>query len=67
MHYLYPDSRRTFRAGISSSGTSLVLNTPPCEWADRPGGRYNVLGNVTGCGTGAGSFECLQNLPFDVS
>ncbi|KAJ7910548.1 Alpha/Beta hydrolase protein [Mycena leptocephala] len=65
MHYLYPDSRRTFRAGISSSGTSLVLNTPPCEWADRPGGTYNILGNVTGCGTGAGSFECLQNLPFD--
>jgi hypothetical protein len=67
MHYLYPDSRKTFRAGISSSGTSLVLNTPPCEWADRPGGTYNILGNVTGCGTDAGSFECLQNLPFDVS
>ncbi|KAJ7906608.1 Alpha/Beta hydrolase protein [Mycena leptocephala] len=65
MHYLYPDSRKTFRAGISSSGTSLVLNTPPCEWADRPGGTYNILGNVTGCGTGAGSFECLQNIPFD--
>ncbi|KAJ6489004.1 alpha/beta-hydrolase [Mycena sanguinolenta] len=67
MHYLYPDSQRTFRAGISSSGTSLVINTPACEWNDRPGGTYNLLGNVTGCGTGAGSFECLQNIPFDVS
>ncbi|KAF7364315.1 Alpha/beta-hydrolase [Mycena sanguinolenta] len=65
MHYLYPDSQRTFRAGISSSGSSLVLNTPACEWNDRPGGTYNQLGNVTGCGTGAGSFECLQNIPFD--
>ncbi|KAJ7510647.1 Carboxylesterase [Mycena galericulata] len=65
MHYLYPDSRRTFRAGISSSGTSLVLNTPACEYADRPGGSYTLLGNVTGCGSGAGSFECLQNMPFD--
>ncbi|KAJ7478209.1 alpha/beta-hydrolase, partial [Mycena latifolia] len=67
MHYLYPDSRSTFRAGISSSGTSLVLNTPACDWHDRPGGAYTLLGNVTGCGTGAGSFECLQNMPFDVS
>ncbi|KAJ7478211.1 Alpha/Beta hydrolase protein [Mycena latifolia] len=65
MHYLYPDSRTPFRAGISSSGTSLVLNTPACEWHDRPGGGYTLLGNVTGCGTGAGSFECLQNMPFD--
>ncbi|KAF8187865.1 Alpha/Beta hydrolase protein [Mycena galopus ATCC 62051] len=65
MHLLYPDSRRTFRAAISSSGTSLVLNTPACQWNDRPGGTYNVLGNITGCGTGAGSFECLQNIPFD--
>ncbi|KAJ7093132.1 Alpha/Beta hydrolase protein [Mycena epipterygia] len=65
MHYLYPDSRRTFRAGISSSGTSLVENTPACEWHDRPGGAYNILGNITGCGTGPGSFECLQNMPFD--
>ncbi|KAJ6496255.1 alpha/beta-hydrolase [Mycena sanguinolenta] len=65
MHYLYPDSQRTFRAGISSSGTSAGLNTPACEWNDRPGGLYNLLGNVTGCGTGAGSFECLQNMPFD--
>ncbi|KAJ7143745.1 Alpha/Beta hydrolase protein [Mycena epipterygia] len=64
MHYLYPDSRRTFRAGISSSGTSLVENTPACAWHDRPGGAYNILANITGC-TGAGSFECLQNLPFD--
>ncbi|KAJ7798708.1 Alpha/Beta hydrolase protein [Mycena olivaceomarginata] len=65
MHYLYPDSRRTFRAGISSSGTALVLNTPACEWHDRPGGAYDILGNVTGCGTGAGSFACLRDLPFD--
>ncbi|KAJ7858818.1 Alpha/Beta hydrolase protein [Mycena olivaceomarginata] len=65
MHYLYPDSRRTFRAGISSSGTSLVSNTPACEWHDRPGGAYDILGNVTGCGTGTGSFECLRTLPFD--
>ncbi|KAJ7254287.1 Alpha/Beta hydrolase protein [Mycena rebaudengoi] len=67
MQYLYPDSRRTFRAGISSSGTSLVLATPACEWHDRPGGAYNMLGNVTGCGTGTGSFECLQSIPFDVN
>ncbi|KAJ7785532.1 alpha/beta-hydrolase, partial [Mycena olivaceomarginata] len=65
MHYLYPDSRQTFRAGISSSGTSLVSNTPACEWHDRPGGAYSNLGNVTGCGIGPGSFECLQNLPFE--
>ncbi|KAJ6559910.1 alpha/beta-hydrolase [Mycena capillaripes] len=65
LHYLYPDSRRTFRAGISSSGTALVSSTPACDWHDRPGGAYNILGNITGCGTGAGSFECLQNLPFE--
>ncbi|KAJ7129900.1 Alpha/Beta hydrolase protein [Mycena crocata] len=65
MHYLYPDTRKTFRAGISSSGTALILSTPACEWHDRPGGGYNVLGNVTGCGTGPGSFKCLQDLPFD--
>ncbi|KAJ7135369.1 Alpha/Beta hydrolase protein [Mycena crocata] len=65
MHYLYPDCRKTFRAGISSSGTALVLDTPACEWHDRPGGGYEALGNITGCGTGAGSFQCLQNLPFD--
>ncbi|KAJ7849391.1 Alpha/Beta hydrolase protein [Mycena olivaceomarginata] len=65
MHYLYPDSKRTFRAGISSSGTSLASPTPACEWHDRPGGAYNILVNATDCGTGAGSFECLQNLPFD--
>ncbi|KAJ7478224.1 alpha/beta-hydrolase [Mycena latifolia] len=65
IHYLYPDSRSSFRAGISSSGSSLVPNTPACDWHDRPGGGYTLLGNVTGCGTGAGSFECLQNMPFD--
>ncbi|KAK7046480.1 Alpha/beta-hydrolase [Favolaschia claudopus] len=65
MHYLYPDSARTFRAGISSSGNSLTFNAPPCEWHDRPGGGYSMLGNITGCGTGEGSFECLQNMPFD--
>ncbi|KAJ7478234.1 Alpha/Beta hydrolase protein [Mycena latifolia] len=65
MHYLYPDSRIPFRAGISSSGTSLGINTPACDWHDRPGGAYTLLGNATGCGTGAGSFECLQNMPFD--
>ncbi|KAJ6468659.1 alpha/beta-hydrolase [Mycena vitilis] len=65
LHYLYPDSRATFRAGITSSGTALVTNAPACEWHDRPGGAYNVLGNITGCGTGTGSFQCLQNIPFD--
>ncbi|KAJ6585587.1 Alpha/Beta hydrolase protein [Mycena capillaripes] len=65
LHYLYPDSRRTFRAGIYSSGTALLSSTPACEWHDRPGGAYNILGNITGCGTGVGSFECLQNIPFD--
>ncbi|KAJ7451939.1 Alpha/Beta hydrolase protein [Mycena latifolia] len=40
---------------------------PACEWHDRPSGAYNILGNITGCGIGAGSFECLQNIPFDVS
>ncbi|KAJ7855588.1 hypothetical protein B0H14DRAFT_2353145, partial [Mycena olivaceomarginata] len=52
MHYLYPDSRQTFDAGISSSGTSLAINTPTCEWHNRPGGAYDILGNVMGCGTG---------------
>ncbi|KAF7364316.1 Alpha/beta-hydrolase [Mycena sanguinolenta] len=65
LHYLYPDSQRTFRGGISSSGSSLGLITPACEWYDRPGGTYNQLGNITGCGTSAGSFECLQNVSFD--
>ncbi|KAJ7183610.1 Alpha/Beta hydrolase protein [Mycena filopes] len=65
MHLLYPDTQRTFRAGISSSGTALVEPTPACEWHDRPGGAYDLLGNVTGCGVGAGSFECLQNIPFE--
>jgi hypothetical protein len=67
MHYLYPDSKRTFREGISSSGTSLASPTPACERHDRPGGAYNILVSATDCGTGAGSFECLQKLPFDVN
>ncbi|KAJ7486473.1 hypothetical protein FB451DRAFT_1362857 [Mycena latifolia] len=57
-----PDSGRAFRAGISSSGTALVTSTPACEWHDRSSGAYNILGNITGCGTGAGLFECLQNI-----
>ncbi|KAK7026256.1 Carboxylesterase [Favolaschia claudopus] len=66
MHYLYPDPRGTpFRAGISSSGTALVSNTPRCEYHDRPGGAYEALGNATGCGTGMGSFQCLQEMPFE--
>ncbi|KAJ7016402.1 Alpha/Beta hydrolase protein [Mycena alexandri] len=65
MHLLYPDSQRTFRAGISSSGTSLGENTPACAWHDRPGGAYNILGSITGCGAGSGSFKCLQDIPFD--
>ncbi|KAJ6526536.1 Alpha/Beta hydrolase protein [Mycena vulgaris] len=65
MHYLYPDSRRIFRAGISSSGTSLGAQTTACGWHDRPGGAYQILGNVTGCGSGTGSFECLQAIPFE--
>ncbi|KAJ7904048.1 alpha/beta-hydrolase [Mycena leptocephala] len=65
MHYLFPDSKKTFRAGISSSGTSQVLATVPCEWHDRPGGGYTILSNITGCGSGAASFRCLQDLPFD--
>ncbi|KAJ7732153.1 Alpha/Beta hydrolase protein [Mycena metata] len=65
MHLVYPDFQRTFRAGISSSGNSLTLNTPACAWHDRPGGAYNILGNITNCGIGPGSFECLQNIPFD--
>ncbi|KAJ7131854.1 alpha/beta-hydrolase [Mycena crocata] len=65
MHYLFPDFKRTFHAAISSSGTSLVLANPPCEWHDRPGGAYAILGNITGCGSGAASFKCLQDLPFD--
>ncbi|KAJ7738106.1 Alpha/Beta hydrolase protein [Mycena metata] len=65
MHILYPDSQRTFRAGIGSSGTSLVSITPACAWHDRPGGAYNILGNITGCGIGPESFECLQKIPID--
>ncbi|KAJ6570615.1 Alpha/Beta hydrolase protein [Mycena vulgaris] len=65
MHYLFPDSRKTFRAGISSSGTSQVLATVPCEWHDRPGGGYTILSNITGCGSGPASFRCLQDLSFD--
>ncbi|KAJ7732164.1 Alpha/Beta hydrolase protein [Mycena metata] len=67
MHLVYPDSQRTFRAAISSSGTSLVANTPACALNDRPGGAYVRLGNITNCGVGPGSFECLQNIPFNVS
>ncbi|KAJ7659393.1 hypothetical protein B0H14DRAFT_3540515 [Mycena olivaceomarginata] len=52
MHYLYPDSRRALHTGVSSSGTSLAINTPACEWHDRPGGVYNILGNVTGAALG---------------
>ncbi|KAK7024685.1 Alpha/beta-hydrolase [Favolaschia claudopus] len=29
------------------------------------GGAYDLLGNFTSCGTGKGSFECMQNMPFD--
>ncbi|KAJ7124006.1 Alpha/Beta hydrolase protein [Mycena crocata] len=65
MHYIYPDSKPTFRAGISSSGTSLVVNMRDCDYNGRPGGAYTVLGNSTGCGSGPGSFECLQGIPFD--
>ncbi|KAJ7131846.1 alpha/beta-hydrolase [Mycena crocata] len=65
MHYLFPDSRKTFRAGISSSGVALVLANPACDYHDRPGGGYQVLGNVTGCGSGPGSFQCLQDMPFE--
>ncbi|KAJ7169328.1 alpha/beta-hydrolase [Mycena crocata] len=43
MHYLYPDSKPTFRAGISSSGTSLVINTRACDWHDRPDGPRGSL------------------------
>ncbi|KAK7007646.1 Alpha/beta-hydrolase [Favolaschia claudopus] len=64
-HLFYPDSRRTFRAAIAASGSALVVNTPDCTYHDRPGGTYDVLGNLTGCGTGKGSFECMQNMPFD--
>ncbi|KAF7344804.1 Alpha/beta-hydrolase [Mycena venus] len=65
LHYFFPDSRKTFRAGISSSGTSQAPGTVPCEWHDRPGGGYTILSNITGCGSGATSFRCLQDLPFD--
>ncbi|KAK7040538.1 Alpha/beta-hydrolase [Favolaschia claudopus] len=65
MHLLYPDSKKTFRGAISSSCTSLCSATPACEWHDRPGGAYNMLGNLTGCGSEVASFECLRNLPFD--
>ncbi|KAK7042680.1 Alpha/beta-hydrolase [Favolaschia claudopus] len=41
------------------------VNTPECTYHDRPGGTYDVLGNLTGCGTGKGSFQCMQNMPFD--
>ncbi|KAJ7131823.1 Alpha/Beta hydrolase protein [Mycena crocata] len=32
MHYIYPDTKPTFRAGISSSGTSLVVNMHTLPW-----------------------------------
>ncbi|KAJ7583933.1 alpha/beta-hydrolase [Mycena floridula] len=65
LHYLYPDSKKTFRAGISDSGTALVITIPACEYLDRPDGTYTLLGNFTGCGSGEGSFECLRDLPFE--
>ncbi|KAJ7599250.1 alpha/beta-hydrolase [Mycena floridula] len=65
MHYLYPDSKQTFRAGISDSGTALVIGTPSCDFNDGPGGPYTLLGNLTGCGSGQGSFRCMQDLPFE--
>ncbi|KAK7042739.1 Alpha/beta-hydrolase [Favolaschia claudopus] len=63
-HLFYPDSQRTFRAAIASSGTTLFA-TPDCTFHDKPGATYDLLGNFTGCGTGAGSFQCLQDMPFD--
>ncbi|KAJ7589199.1 Carboxylesterase [Mycena floridula] len=65
MHYLYPDSKHNFRAGISDSGTALGTPTPSCDFNDVPGGPYTVLGNLTGCGSGQGSFQCMQDLPFE--
>ncbi|KAJ7900548.1 alpha/beta-hydrolase [Mycena olivaceomarginata] len=65
LHYFFPDSRKTFRAGISRSGTSQAPGTVPCEWHDRPGGGYTILSNITDCGSGTASFRCLQDLPFD--
>ncbi|KAJ6486508.1 hypothetical protein C8R47DRAFT_1320950 [Mycena vitilis] len=58
-------SEDCFFLSTSSGATALVTNAPACEWHDRPGGAYNVLGNITGCGTGAGSFQCLQTILFD--
>ncbi|KAK7014014.1 Alpha/beta-hydrolase [Favolaschia claudopus] len=64
-HLFYPDSRRTFHGAIAASGGLLAGTTPDCTYNDRPGGAYDLLGNFTGCGTGKGSFECMQNMPFD--
>ncbi|KAJ7321345.1 Alpha/Beta hydrolase protein [Mycena albidolilacea] len=66
------DGTRITISGESAGGSSHVLPVTRLPAHIQGGissddGAYNILGNVTGCGMEAGSFECLQQLPFDGS
>jgi len=64
-HYIYPDERTLFRAGIGESGTGPFKSSPPASTYDRPGLPFNRLLANTGC-TGSNSpVDCLRDVPFD--
>jgi carboxylesterase type B len=65
-HFVYPSNRTLFRAGIADSSVGPFKSSPPASTYDKPGLRFSLLLEATGCTFGPEAISCLQNVPFEV-
>ncbi|EKM61503.1 uncharacterized protein PHACADRAFT_190672 [Phanerochaete carnosa HHB-10118-sp] len=63
---VFPAKQSHFRAAIFDSSTGPFKTAPPASTYDEPGKPYALLTEAVGCTSGPGSFECLQQVPFEV-
>ncbi|EKM61505.1 uncharacterized protein PHACADRAFT_248163 [Phanerochaete carnosa HHB-10118-sp] len=62
---VFPAKQSHFRAAIFDSSTGPFKTAPPASTYDEPGKPYALLTEAVGCTSGPGSFECLQQVPFE--
>ncbi|KAF9448653.1 alpha/beta-hydrolase [Macrolepiota fuliginosa MF-IS2] len=64
-HFIYPDERPLFRAGMAESATGPFKSSPPASTYDRPGFPFSRLLAQTGCAGNSSPVDCLRAVPFD--
>ncbi|GLB44893.1 putative type-B carboxylesterase lipase family protein [Lyophyllum shimeji] len=64
-HFVFPSTRKLFRAGIADSSTGPFKNSPDASTYDKPGKPFARLLAATGYSAGANAVACLQRVPFE--